>query len=103
MALGSQLITKILSDQPKQPGAKYVKGIHSTERNYAIMCRLYYHFKIRGLNYEKAISLLNEEFFLSESRLQQIIVNDRDTLNTLKEMNVDKKYLAKKLPHFNWN
>jgi hypothetical protein len=103
MLLGSQLVTSILSDDIRKTSVKHVKGVYTKERDYAIVCRLYYHFKINGRNYDKALELLNKEFYLGETTIAQIIMRERDALETLKAAKADRKYLSKELPHYNWN
>lgn len=103
MALGHKVVTKVLANELKKTGAKHVKGIYSKERDYAIMCRLYYHFKIKGLRYDIAVELLSKEIYLGETTIAQIIMSERETLEKLKELNADRKYLEKELPWYNWN
>jgi len=103
MSLGNQLINKILPESLTNSGIKHAKGVFTGERNYKIACRFYYHFSIIGLKYERALAELNKEFDLSEIRIAQIIMISRDHLEQLKQDKADKKYLAKKLPHFNWS
>jgi len=102
MALGSQLITSILTDPLERTTNKHVKGIFTQQRDYAIVCRLYYHYKLKGLRYDVAIETLNKEFYLGETTIAQIIMRERDALEKLKADQADSKYLQKKLPHYNW-
>jgi hypothetical protein len=102
MALGHQIVTTILSEDLKKGTVKHQKGVFTSERNFKIACRLYYHFSIKGLRYDVALTRLNEEFDLSELRLAQIIMNERDNLEKLKKSNADSKFLQKKFPYFNW-
>lgn len=102
MALGQQLITNILSDPLKRSDVKHVKGVFTKQRDNAIVCRLYYHYKIKGLRYDVAIGELNKEFYLGETTLAQIIMRERDILEKLKADEADRKYLQKLIPHFNW-
>lgn len=102
MQLGHQLVTKILSEDLTKTGVKHVKGVFSQRRDYAIVCRLYYHYKIKGLRYDVAVETLTNEMYLGETTLAQIIMRERDTLEELKRVQADCKYLQKKLPHYSW-
>ncbi|GGB14353.1 MULTISPECIES: hypothetical protein [Mucilaginibacter] len=103
MALGKQLISNILSEPLKKEGVKHVKGIFKARRDHDIVCRLYFHYKIKGLQYERAVEKLNTEFYLGETTISQIIMQERDVLEKLKSEEADSKYLQKLLPHFNWS
>jgi len=103
MALGKQLVNSILCTDLNKSENKHVKGVFTNERNYKIACRFYYHFSIKGLQYERALIELNKEFDLSELRIAQIIMLERDSLEQLKKDKADKRYFTAKLPHFNWN
>jgi hypothetical protein len=102
MQLGHQLVTKILSEDLKKTDVKHIKGVFSEQRDFAIICRLYYHYKIKGLRYDVAINTLNKEFYLGETTLAQIIMRQRDALEELKAQQADRKYLQKELPHYSW-
>lgn len=103
MLLGHQTVISILSQDLKRSNVKHVKGIFSTKRDYAIVCRLYFWYKINGKNYEKAVEKLSEEFYLGETTIAQIIMRERETLELLKSKEADRKYLQNKLPHYNWS
>lgn len=103
MALGKQLVNSILSTEINKSANKHVKGVFTNDRNYKIACRFYYHFSIKGLQYERALSELNKEFDLSELRIAQIVMLERDNLKKLKTDKADKKYFTAKFPHYNWN
>jgi len=102
MALGKQLVASILSEPLKRSNVKHVKGVFKARRDHDIVCRLYYHYKIKGLQYERAVEELNHEFYLGETTISQIIMEERDTLEKLKADQADRKYLQKLIPHFNW-
>jgi hypothetical protein len=104
MALGHQVVTKLLSSDLNNTGVKHVKGVFTDVRNYKIACRLYYHFSIRGLQYTRAITELHKEFDLSETRIAQIIMlqASTDALKSLKALNPDRKYFQNKFPYYNW-
>jgi len=102
MALGAQLITNILSDPLERTAVKHVKGVFKSRRDHDIACRLYYHYKIKGLRYDVAVGILSNEFYLGETTLAQIIMQERDVLEKLKSDAADRKYLAKLIPHLSW-
>ncbi|WP_295675740.1 hypothetical protein [uncultured Mucilaginibacter sp.] len=102
MALGQQLISAILSEDVNKKAVKHLKGGYTVDRNYKIACRFYYHFTLVGLKYERCLEILNVEFNLSELRIAQLIMLERDSLSQLKKANTDRKVLQKKFPYFNW-
>jgi len=103
MSLGKQVISSLLVDPINKTDAKHVKGIYTGNRNYKIACRFYYHFTIKGLQYERALTALNNEFDLSELRIAQLIMEGRDTLKELKDIKADGKYLKVKFPFYDWH
>ena len=102
MPLGHQLIAQILPEDTRQTASKHVRGVYTSNRNYKIACRFYYYFTIKGLKYERSIGHLHEEFDLSPLRLEQLIMQERETLAGLRDDKADSKYLQKKIPYFNW-
>lgn len=103
MALGQQVVNSILADDLKKTNVKHVKGVFSDKRDYALMCRLYYHFKIKGLRYNVAVERLSQELYLGETTIAQIIMKERELLEQLKHVAADRKFFEKKLPWYNWN
>lgn len=101
--LGHQIVSDILADKITNTNAPHVKGVYTEDRNFAIMCRLYYHYELKGLRYDKAINMVHKEFFLSETRITQLVVEGRADLTRFKAEKADKKYFAARFPHYNWN
>ena len=101
--LGHQMVSDILTDKTTNTNLPHVKGIYTDERNFAIMCRLYYHYQLKGLRYDKAISMIQKEFFLSETRITQLVLDRRDDLVKFKAEKASKKYFIALFPHYNWN
>ena len=102
MALGQQLVNEIFKEEIQKTAVKHVKGVFTDNRNYKIACRFYYHFSIKGLRYERALTQLHTEFDLSELRIAQLIMNDREYLKKLNDEKPDGKALQKRFPYFNW-
>jgi len=103
MALGTQFAQSILGEELNKSTVKSVKGIYTADRNYAIACRFYYHFTIKGLRYERCLSELQKEFNLSELRIAQLIMDEGDSLEKLKAEKNVRKFLTTKFPFYNWN
>ncbi|WP_295795168.1 hypothetical protein [Mucilaginibacter sp.] len=104
MLLGNQFVAGILSEpELKKSNVKHVKGVFTENRDKAVVCRLYYHYNIKGMRYDVALATLNQEFFLGETTLAQIIMREGDLLKKLKADEADKKYLTNLFPHYNWN
>ena len=85
MALGQQLITSILANELKRSNEKHVKGIFTDQRDKAMVCRLYYYYKVKGLRYDIVVGILSKEFYLGETTIAQIIMKERDLLENLKK------------------
>ena len=103
MALGKQLFSEIYEEKLNKTNVPHVKGVYTGNRNLKIACRFHYWYNIKGLKYECVLTVLNQEFDLSETRIAQLIMNARDHIKGLKNDNADRKYLAAKYPYFNWN
>lgn len=102
MALGQQLVNEIFKEEIQKTAVKHVKGVFTDNRNYKIACRFYYHFYIKGLRYERTLTVLHAEFDLSELRVAQLIMAGREHLEQLKTEKADCKTLQKRFPYFNW-
>ena len=102
MALGQNFATGILLDTATKSGIKHKRGVFTGDRNGAIASRFYFHFKLRGMRYDRVLAELNKEFYLSELRIAQLIMQSDEKINYLKAKNADIKYLANQYPHFNW-
>jgi hypothetical protein len=103
MALGQELTNNIYKEEVQKTAVKHVKGIFTDNRNYKIACRFHYHFYIKGLRYERTLTVLHQEFDLSETRIAQLIMAGRQHLEQLKADKADGKALQKIIPYFNWN
>lgn len=73
------------------------------KQNELIICRYYYHIKIIGRQYESTLELLEQqEVFLSQRTLVDIISNNQPLLRNLHNTRPDVKYFRHKYPHFVW-
>lgn len=102
MARGHSLANEIYKEEIQKTAAKHVKGVFTDNRNYKIACRFHYHFYIKGLRYERTLTVLHQEFDLSELRIAQLIMSGREYLEQLKAEKADGKTLQKRFPYFNW-
>jgi hypothetical protein len=102
MALGQQLANDIYREELHKTATKHVKGVFADNRNYKIACRFHYHFYIKGLRYERTLTVLHQEFDLSETRIAQLIMAGREHLEQLKAEKADTKMLQKRFPYFSW-
>lgn len=103
MSLGQQLANEIFKEELQKTSVKHIKGAFTDNRNYKIACRFYYHFSIKGMRYERALMQLHTEFDLSELRIAQLIMRDREHLKKLNDEKPDVKSLQKIIPYFNWS
>lgn len=75
MARGSSLFSNILFDET-QVAPKEQKGRNSqlhTKRNQLLVDRYFYYAKLIGYNYPKVLYNLEQEFFLAQSTIPQIM------------------------------
>lgn len=70
-----------------------------------IICRYYYYIKIQGLNYPAALGKLENEIYLAQRTLINILMADssRSVLKELHQTKPEIKYFRQKFPHIVWN
>jgi len=72
-------------------------------QNEMIVCRYYFHVKIQGRQYEKALETLESEIFLSQRTIIDIINKNSLKLKELQQLKPNVKYFRAKYPFLNWD
>lgn len=111
MALGQRsLYQSLFTDTQQAPVVDILtrerKGRSETlkaKQNELIVCRYYYHIKIAAMQYEATLQKLeNEEIFLSQRTITDILNANSNLLRNLHNTKPDLKYFRNKYPHFIW-
>jgi hypothetical protein len=71
-------------------------------QNELLVCRYYYHVKIKGLKYLEALNILRFEVFLEIRTIQDILAKENAHLKMLHQAAPDIKYFQKKYSWINW-
>ncbi|WP_434981555.1 hypothetical protein [Daejeonia sp. YH14] len=72
------------------------------KRNYKLIARFYWYNSIVGLKFEKCIEELEKEFYLSNSRITDLITENAQSLSEFETKKPNEKELKKEIPFFNW-
>lgn len=73
------------------------------ERNELLLLRYYFYGNYSELRHNAVLKRLKEEFFLSETRILDIISQNHDALRRIKNERITLQELRKEYPHFNWS
>lgn len=72
-------------------------------RNELLLHRHFYYYKIKRVQYHIGLQALEQEFFLTERTIVDIVQNDNSILKNLKAINPDDaKYFKRKYPFMSW-
>src|SRR6476620_11999031 len=85
------------------PERKGLSEALKQRQNEMIVCRYYFHIKIQGRQYEKALETLEGEIFLSQRTLIDIINKNSLKLKELHQLKPNIKYFRAKYPFLNWD
>ena len=73
------------------------------KRNELLLHRHYFKYKIKRLQYQDGLDQLEDEFFITERTIIDIVQSDCSVLKNLKAINPpDAKYFKRKYPFMNW-
>lgn len=72
-------------------------------RNFKLSARYYWYSTILGLNTERCLTHLVEDFDLSKSTIYDIIGENSDIINAFSQKDVDVSLLKKLFPMFSWS
>lgn len=90
-------VETIKADEKPRP-----RNYYQPERNRALCYRYYYYAEIKFIRYDKCLEYLEQEFYLTEARIIDILSECSDII---KEIVADKpciKDLQDRIPHFKW-
>ncbi len=74
-----------------------------TWRNECLIARYYYHGYCKNKCYEETIRLLVAEFFLSPSTIAQLVLNNSEQVQYLKQRSPAMHYFNSHWPHLKWS
>ena len=72
------------------------------KRNTLLIHRHYYYYKLKQVQYHVGLAALEEEFFLTERTIVDIVQCNISLLRELKTINPDRKYFERKYPFLTW-
>ncbi|RXQ96063.1 hypothetical protein EO244_04265 [Ancylomarina salipaludis] len=73
-------------------------------RNRCLIARFYYWTEIKRLRFDDVLDVLQEEeFFIKDRNIMNIINSSNDYLNNLIKSSATPRELKKQYPTFNWN
>lgn len=82
---------------PKRP-----RNYFLPERNECLVHRYYYYAYLLRLSYEQCLSLLEQEFFLKEITIINLLTDQLDAINELSADEVTVSELRERFPHLVW-
>lgn len=72
------------------------------ERNEAVVYRFYFYATIHNLKYEQCLEQLEQEFYLTSSRIIKVLTDSNSMLNRVQHEAPTIKQLEQKFPHLVW-
>lgn len=72
------------------------------KRNELLISRYYYYVKVRRSQYKDALESLENELFITERRIVDVIQHNSKLLRELHEMKPDLQYFRGKYPFMRW-
>jgi hypothetical protein len=72
------------------------------KRNELLVCRYYYYAKLEAKQYLAILSILENEFFLAQRTIVDILNKESELLYNLKSARPDVKYFRTKYPWLHW-
>ena len=102
---GSQSLFADIFEEPPSMVERSRKGrsaqLHA-RRNECLIDRYYFKGKFTDKRYNKIISELSEEFFISPVTIPDLINDNFQLLASLKKQQPEKSYFVKKWSHLSW-
>jgi hypothetical protein len=71
-------------------------------RNECLVARYFYHASFRNLCYEDIVRVLVGEFFLSPSTIANLVLENSDWLQSMKQNYPSIYYFQVRWPHLKW-
>jgi hypothetical protein len=99
---GQKVFNELVKGKENIPGNKGRSNKLVTRRNDCLIARYYYFGAFRKLSYEDTIRELVAEFFLSPVTIANIIQNNTEQIQQLKEKALVLHYFQNHWPHLRW-
>lgn len=101
---GSTFFNNLFNDK-KSPNVvrKGRSEILVQERNELLLLRYYFYGKYSELRYNAVLIRLRNEFFLSKTRILDIVTEHQEVLKRIREEDVSLQEMRKRYPHINWS
>jgi len=71
-------------------------------RNEALICRYYYYIKICGYQYPATLTILENEFFVAERTITDMLTKNSGILKELHTNKPNIKYFKERFPFLAW-
>ncbi|PKP09855.1 MAG: hypothetical protein CVU09_09505 [Bacteroidetes bacterium HGW-Bacteroidetes-4] len=85
------------------PKGKGRSAVEITRRNNLLSARFYYHMHIKRKRFDDILSSLNEEFFISESRIVDLLNENKPLLDNFMNTKPEPRELKKEFAWFVWD
>lgn len=72
------------------------------KRNEALICRYYYYIKIHGMQYLATLAVLQQEFYLAERTIIDMLTKNSGILRRLHDTKPTLKYFRDRYPWMAW-
>lgn len=85
--------------------SRHYKGRNSeliVFRNRKLAARFYWYSSLIGLRFEKCVDYLQQEFDLSQSRIEDLLRENADFVSQLEIREADVQFLRSLYPFFSW-
>lgn len=73
------------------------------ERNQLLVHRYYFYAEIKGYRYDKCLTELEQDMFITETRLSTVLTECMDLLRQIMQTKPTLKQLQRQFPRLNWN
>lgn len=100
---GENNFKKHFVNSTKKQSGKGRSTVLIKKRNSVLLTRYYYYGTFTDLRFETILKHLSDEFFISESRIQDIVVQDTTIISSLQKKQAKLKDFRQDIPHFVWN
>lgn len=99
---GQRKLFDLFGEQPEQRTDEQPRNYFLPLRDEALCHRFYWHADVNKYKFEEVLKQLNNEFYLSNTRIIKVLDDNYDTLNCIQKNKPSTKELQLKYPHFTW-
>ncbi|MCP1997285.1 hypothetical protein L1275_003092 [Flavobacterium sp. HSC-61S13] len=72
------------------------------KRNYILVCRFYFYSTLMNLKFSAVLALLEEEFFLSQARIADLLAENSELITSLELKKASVSELKDSYPFMSW-